>query len=208
MASSTIQSNHPISIFQVIALSVGLLALACAPEGRLPAEPEQVTLGGDDLRQIEDIEGPPSFIETLDWEQLIASAKIGVIRTPVADPPPESRRIAQAWLDPNPSYHNFTHENPFWQTFRVRTVSGLDSVYVIANPQMDGITRALETARGSEPPFRNFCPASWNDHPGRGRLNGWPLHLSACAEGTTYLILYGWSGGNLSLYNIYPIIVK
>ena len=178
--------------------------LACAPEGRLPVEPE-----GDDLRQTEDATGPAPFLESLNFEQLIGSAKIGVIRpNPVAEPPPEPRRIAQAWLEPNPSYHNFTHENPFWQTFTVRTVSGLDSVYVVANPPMDGIALALETARGNEPPFRNFCPASWNDHPGRGRLNGHKLHLSACDKGTTYVILYGLNNGQLRLYNIYPIVVK
>ena len=191
---------------KILFLVVSGLLIACAPEGRLPAEPEQV---GDDLRQTKDTQGPPPFIESLSFEQWITAAKIGVVKpNPIVEPPPEPRRIAKAWLEPNPSYHHFTHENPFWQTFTVRTVSGLDSVYVLANPQMDGITQALETARGNEPPFRNFCPASWNDHPGRGRLNGWPLHLSACAEGTTYVILYGLNRGRLELYNIYPIVIK
>ena len=177
--------------------------LACAPEGRLPPEPEQVAIDGDDLRQTEDAVGPPPFAELMDFEQFLASAKGTVVK-----PPPQPRRVAKAWLEPSPSEHNFIDENPFWQTFTVRTVSGIDSVYVLANPQMDGVDRALETARGNEPPFRNFCPASWNDHPGRGRRNGWPLHLSACEAGTTYLILYGWSEGRLDLYNIYPITVK
>ena len=186
---------------KVLFVVVSGLLVACAPEGRLPAEPEQVTI--DDPQQIEDAIGPPPFAELIDMEQALALAKVTVIK-----PPPEPRRVARAWLEPSPSEHNFIDENPFWQTFTVRAVSGIDSVYVLANPQMDGITQALETAGGSEPPFRNFCPASWNDHPSRARRPGWPLHLSACAEGYTYLVLYGWSRGEFQLFNIYPITVK
>lgn len=186
---------------KMLCVVISGLLLACAPEGRLPAQPEALA-DGQDPYQIEDIGSLP-FAQLRQIEQYLGRAKATVVK-----PPPEPRRIARAWLEPNPSEHNFTHENPFWQTFTVRTASGIDSVYVLANPRMDGVDRALETARGNEPPFRNFCPASWNDHPGRGRRNGWPLHLSACAEGTTYLVLYGWSEGRLDLYNIYPITVK
>lgn len=189
---------------KILFVVVSGLLIACAPEGRLPAEPEQTVLDVDDPRQREDSIGSPPFAELLDMEQALALAKASV----VIQPPPEPRRIARAWLEPNPSQHNFIDENPFWQTFTVRAVSGIDSVYVLANPRMDGITQALETAGGSEPPFRNFCPASWDDHPSRARRPGWPLHLSACAEGLTYLILYGWSNGELQLFNIYPITVK
>ena len=186
---------------KVLLVVVSGLLLACAPEKRLPAEPESLT-EDQQLQQTEDV-GSLRLDVFADLVQLIAAGKTNVVK-----PPPQPRRIAKAWLEPSPSEHNFTHENPFWQTFTVRAVSGVDSVYVLANPQMDGVDRALETASGREPPFRNFCPASWNDHPGRGRINGWPLHLSACAKGTTYLILYGWRQGKLDLYNIYPITIK
>ena len=184
---------------KILFVVVSGLLVACAPEGRLPAEPEQIAIDRDDLRQTQDVSGymplmEPPTAETLG--QFGISAKVGSVRT------------ARAWVEPNPSNHKFTHENPFWQTFTVKATSGIDSVYVLANPRIDGIVDALETAGGNEPPFRNFCPAEWNDSPTRARRDGWNLHLSACKKGKTYLLLYGWNGRKLDLYNIYPITVK
>ena len=189
---------------KILCLVVSGLLLACAPEGRLPAEPEQIALNQDDSRQLADVPGFFPLTELPKIEILVSSAKTTV----VVQPPTEPRRVSRAWLEPNPSEHDFIDENPFWQTFTVRATSGIDSVYVLANPQLDGIEKALETAGGSEPPFRNFCPAEWNDSPTRARRDGWNLHLSACKEGTTYVLLYGWRGRKLDLYNIYPITVK
>lgn len=189
---------------KILCVVVSSVLLACAPEGRLPAEPEQIAIDQDDPRQLADVPGPFPLAELPRIERLVSSAKATV----VIPPPPEPRRVARAWLEPNPSKHKFTHENPFWQTFEVRATSGIDSVYVLVNPLLDGVVDALEVAGGREPPFRNLCPASWNDSPTRARRNGWNLHLSACKEGTTYLLLYGWRGSKLDLYNIYPITVK
>lgn len=174
---------------------LGLL-LACAPEGRLPAEPEAVAVVQDDLRQVKDVAGYMPLMQMPTIETLGISAKSAVVRT------------SRAWLEPNPSSHNFIDENPFWQTFEVKATSGLDSIYVLVNPQIDGVTDALEVAGGTEPPFRNYCPASFNDSPSRARRNGWNLHLSACKKGKTYVLLYGWEGRELDLYNIYQITVK
>lgn len=182
-----------------LSLVVVALLLACAPEGRLPAEPEERALDQDDVQQTADVAGympliKPPTAQTI--EEFGVAAKTGVVRT------------SRAWLEPNPSQHNFTHENPFWQTFEVRTTSDIDSVFVLANPQIDGVVDALETAGGNVPPFRNFCPAEWNDSPTRERRNGWSLHLSACKRGKTYVLLYGFQEGRLDLYNIYPITVQ
>ena len=185
---------------KILFLAVSGLLSACAPEGRLPVEPKQIVSVQDDMRQAEDVAGymplmePPAL--TLERKGFKVAAKIEVIR------------LSRAWLEPNPSAHNFIEENPFWQTFEVRASSGIDSVYVLVNPQIDGIVEALEVAGGSEPPFRNFCPANWNDSPTRARRDGWNLHLSACKKGKTYVLLYGWNGRKLDLYNIYPITVK
>ena len=189
---------------KILFVVVSGLLVACAPEGRLPAEPESIAIDGDDLRQTEDRVGPPPFAEFIDLAQALALAKAAV----VIQPPEEPRRRAKAWLEPNPSQHNFIDENPFWQTFEVRAVSRVDSIYVLANPQIDGVVDALEVAGGTEPPFRNYCPADGNDSSTRARRNGWNLHLSACQEGLTYVLLYGWDQGELDLYNIYPITVK
>ena len=96
---------------KILCLMVLGLLLACAPERRLPAEPEQIALDQDDPLQVEDVSGymplmEPPTAETL--EMFGISAKIGVVRT------------ARAWVEPNPSSHKFTHENPFWQTFTVK----------------------------------------------------------------------------------------
>ena len=187
---------------KILCVVVSGMLLACAPEGRLPVEPAQKDLQ-DDPQQLADIPGPFPLSELPGIEMLVFSAKTTVVRTP-----PTPRRVARAWLEPDPSEHKFTHENPFWQTFTVKSSGGIDSLYVLTNPLLDGITRALETAGGNEAPFRNFCPAEWNDSPTRARRNGWNLHLSACEEGTTYLLMYGWREEKLDLYNIYSITVK
>ena len=199
MTRSYSETALGLSFFQVAVLLVGLFVLACAPEGRFPVEPE----AQDDPRQVADIAGYFPLDQLPSIEHLVSSAKVTGIQ-----PPPEPRRVARAWLEPNPSEHPFTHENPFWQTFLVRMTSDIDSAYVLVNPRLDGLVRALEAAGGGEPPFRNFCPAEWNDSTQRPRRNNWNLHLSACEKGTTYLLLYGWKEGELDLYNIYPITVK
>ena len=179
---------------KIHSLIVSILLVACAHEGRLPLEPE--IKSADDLRQVADRPSPiPAFLPPID-ESWIAYKATSI------NPP------ALAWIEPNPSGHKFIDENPFWQTFTVRTASNIDSVFVLVNPPVQGYVEALEVAGGREPPFRNYCPANFNDSPSRARRNGWNLHLSACKQGKTLVVLYGWVGGQLALYNIYPITVQ
>ena len=172
----------------LVASVIGLL-LSCAPDKRASIDSNaSVFEPQDDLYQVEDVPGilPAN----------LPSPKSTTIRTP------------RAWLEPNPSQHKFIDENPFWATFTVRTSSDIDSVFVLVNPEVERYTEALEVAGGREPPFRNFCPAEYNDSPTRERRNGWNLHLSACKMGPTEVILYGWKEGRLDIYNSYLIVVR
>ena len=207
---STFRSNHPITVFQAVVFSVGLLCmLACAPEERLPAAPLQVASDQDDWQQAEDMAGD---MPSMEYPTMDALERLGEYPTMDAlerlGAAAKASGIRRAWLSPNPLSRTFRRGNSTWQTFEVRASSEIDSVYVLVNPQIAGVSDALEVAGGNTPPSQSFCPAEWNDSPTRARRNGWNLHLLPCNRGKTYVLLYGWQEGKLDLYNLYPITVK
>ena len=104
-----------------LVLSAICLLVSCSPDKRRPIDPDMsVVQEQDDPRQEDDVPGIMPI------------------------PPPSSKstvvRDERAWLEPDPSKHKFTHENPFWVTFTVRTSANIDSVFVLVNPQIKRYT--------------------------------------------------------------------
>ncbi|MCY3791434.1 MAG: hypothetical protein OXH63_21890 [Gemmatimonadetes bacterium] len=104
---------------------------------------------------------------------------------------PESTAAAKALalptasIEPDPSTIPFAADSTAWHTFTVYTTA--DSVLVVVN--LAGTDSVLAVAVGPTPPEKSHCPAPPESHPARSHQDGELLHVSACGQGITQIVV-------------------
>ena len=93
--------------------------------------------------------------------------------------------LPTASLEPDPTLISFKADPMDWHTFTVRTTA--DSVLVVVNPV--GSDPVLAVASGTAPPAQNQCPAQPDNDPARSQQSGESVHLVACSQGTTQILV-------------------